>query len=79
MSSRLLFRQQFARLIHTFCTPKPLSTFTPTSSHVTFSVIRTMSNEVEKAQTAAPSADTIFGKIIRKEIPSTFVYEDDQV
>mmetsp|Transcript_17267 Transcript_17267/g.44007 ORF Transcript_17267/g.44007 Transcript_17267/m.44007 type:complete len:126 (-) Transcript_17267:26-403(-) len=25
-----------------------------------------------------PNADTIFGKIIRGEIPSKFVYEDDQ-
>ena len=38
-----------------------------------------MSGEVEAAQTAAPSGDTIFGKIIRKEIPSTFVHEDDKV
>ncbi len=36
-------------------------------------------SEVEKAQAAGPDGDTIFGKIIRKEIPSTFVYEDDQV
>lgn len=28
---------------------------------------------------AADSGDTIFGKIIRKEIPSDFLYEDDQV
>ena len=35
--------------------------------------------EVEVAQTAAPAADTIFGKILRKEIPAKFVYEDDQV
>ena len=36
-------------------------------------------SEVEKAQTAGPGGDTIFGKIIRKEIPSTFVHEDDKV
>lgn len=35
--------------------------------------------EVENAQTAAPGGDTIFGKILRKEIPAKFVYEDDQV
>lgn len=35
--------------------------------------------EVEKAQTVAPGGDTIFGKILRKEIPTKFVYEDDQV
>ncbi len=38
-----------------------------------------MSDEVAKAQEAAPQADTIFGKIVRKEIPTTFIYEDDQV
>lgn len=38
-----------------------------------------MATEVEKAQTAAPSEDTIFGKILRKEIPCNFIYEDDQV
>ncbi|KOB67377.1 Protein kinase c inhibitor [Operophtera brumata] len=34
--------------------------------------------EVENAQTATPGGDTIFGKILRKEIPAKFVYEDDQ-
>ena len=38
-----------------------------------------MSREVETAQAAGPGEDTIFGKIIRKEIPSTFLHEDDQV
>merc|ERR1711872_153819 len=37
-----------------------------------------MSGEVDKAQDAKPGGDTIFGKILRKEIPSTFIYEDDQ-
>ena len=35
--------------------------------------------EVAKAQTAQPGGDTIFGKIIRGEIPTKFIYEDDQV
>ncbi|GBP37239.1 Histidine triad nucleotide-binding protein 1 [Eumeta japonica] len=34
--------------------------------------------EVELAQSASPGGDTIFGKILRKEIPAKFVYEDDQ-
>lgn len=38
-----------------------------------------MADEVQKAQTASPQGDTIFGKIVRKEIPTTFIYEDDQV
>jgi len=38
-----------------------------------------MSSEVEKAQTAPPGGDTIFGKIIRGEIPTKFIHEDDQV
>jgi len=36
-------------------------------------------SEVEKAQSAVPGGDTIFGKIIRGEIPTKFIYEDDQV
>ncbi|XP_034940284.1 histidine triad nucleotide-binding protein 1 [Chelonus insularis] len=43
-----------------------------------FLPIRKMASEVEKAQSAAPADDTIFGKILRKEIPCTFIYEDDQ-
>ena len=38
-----------------------------------------MSNEEQLAQTAKPGGDTIFGKIIRKEIPVKIIYEDDQV
>lgn len=38
-----------------------------------------MADEVEKAQAARPGGDTIFGKILRKEIPCNFIYEDDQV
>jgi len=38
-----------------------------------------MASEVEKSQTAAASEDTIFGKILRKEIPCTFIHEDDKV
>ncbi|RZF44358.1 hypothetical protein LSTR_LSTR017601, partial [Laodelphax striatellus] len=39
---------------------------------------RSMADEVGKSQTAAPGGDTIFGKILRKEIPCTFIYEDDK-
>nr|XP_039271082.1 histidine triad nucleotide-binding protein 1-like [Styela clava] len=35
-------------------------------------------SEVDKAQTAQAGGDTIFGKIIRKEIPSEILYEDDK-
>ena len=38
-----------------------------------------MSDEQAKAQTAQPGGDTIFGKIIRREIPSDILYEDDTV
>ena len=38
-----------------------------------------MADEITKAQTAEPGGDTIFGKIIRKEIPAKIFYEDDQV
>ncbi|CAK1548810.1 unnamed protein product [Leptosia nina] len=37
-----------------------------------------MAGEVELAKSAAPGGDTIFGKILRKEIPAKFVYEDDE-
>ncbi|KAH8349270.1 hypothetical protein KR067_012918, partial [Drosophila pandora] len=37
-----------------------------------------MASEVEKAQGASASEDTIFGKILRKEIPCTFIHEDDK-
>ncbi|XP_053209309.1 adenosine 5'-monophosphoramidase HINT1-like [Panonychus citri] len=41
---------------------------------------RNMSEEVKKAQqsSADNQEDTIFGKILRKEIPTNFIYEDDQ-
>lgn len=35
-------------------------------------------SEVEKAAQAAPGGDTIFGKILRKEIPCNFIYEDEK-
>ena len=38
-----------------------------------------MADEVAKAHDAKQTGDTIFGKILRKEIPCTFIYEDDQV
>ncbi|XP_075034845.1 adenosine 5'-monophosphoramidase HINT1 [Mixophyes fleayi] len=37
-----------------------------------------MADEISKAQTARAGGDTIFGKIIRKEIPANIIYEDDQ-
>lgn len=44
-------------------------------------IVRRMasSDEVQKAQVAQAGGDTIFGKILRKEIPCEFIYEDDQV
>jgi len=38
-----------------------------------------MADELQKAHAARPGGDTIFGKILRKEIPCSFIYEDDQV
>ena len=37
------------------------------------------SDEVQKAQSVQPGGDTIFGKILRKEIPCEFIYEDEKV
>lgn len=38
-----------------------------------------MASEVEKAQQSQPGGDTIFGKIIRGEIPTDFLHKDDKV
>lgn len=38
-----------------------------------------MADETARAQVAQPGGDTIFGKIIRKEIPANLIYEDDLV
>uniref|UniRef100_A0A674H4X6 Histidine triad nucleotide binding protein 1 n=1 Tax=Taeniopygia guttata TaxID=59729 RepID=A0A674H4X6_TAEGU len=37
-----------------------------------------MADEISKAQAARPGGDTIFGKIIRKEIPANIIFEDEQ-
>ena len=38
-----------------------------------------MAAEVEAAREARVGGDTIFGKIVRGEIPCSFIYQDDQV
>jgi hypothetical protein len=38
-----------------------------------------MADEVSKAQSAKAGGDTIFGKIIRKEIPAKIIFEDENV
>ena len=35
--------------------------------------------EIEKARSATEGGDTIFGKIIRGEIPANIIYNDEQV
>ncbi|XP_040112924.1 histidine triad nucleotide-binding protein 1-like [Oryx dammah] len=37
-----------------------------------------MADEIAKAQVARPGGNTIFRKIIRKQIPAKIIYEDDQ-
>ncbi|XP_031729912.1 adenosine 5'-monophosphoramidase HINT1 [Anarrhichthys ocellatus] len=37
-----------------------------------------MADEMAKAQAAQPGGDTLFAKIIRKEIPVELIYEDDK-
>ena len=53
----------------------------PESKHILIRnySFKKMSNETELAQAARPGGDTIFGKIIRKEIPAKIIYEDEQV
>lgn len=49
------------------------------SDDVTTTPAPEMANEVQLAQNAQQSGDTIFGKILRKEIPCNFIYEDNLV
>ncbi|XP_069960330.1 adenosine 5'-monophosphoramidase HINT1 [Cherax quadricarinatus] len=35
-------------------------------------------DEVEAAHSAAPAGDNIFARILREEIPTKFIYQDDQ-
>lgn len=37
-----------------------------------------MDSEVKKAQLATETGDTIFGKIVRGEIPTEFIYQDEK-
>uniref|UniRef100_A0A131XHE1 HIT domain-containing protein n=1 Tax=Hyalomma excavatum TaxID=257692 RepID=A0A131XHE1_9ACAR len=37
-----------------------------------------MDSEVKKAQLATETGDTIFGKIVRGEIPTDFIYQDEK-
>uniref|UniRef100_A0A2K6SZL2 HIT domain-containing protein n=1 Tax=Saimiri boliviensis boliviensis TaxID=39432 RepID=A0A2K6SZL2_SAIBB len=37
-----------------------------------------VADEIARVQVAQPGGDTIFGKIIRKEIPAKVMFEDDQ-
>lgn len=37
------------------------------------------SDEVAKAQTASAGGETIFGKMLKGQIPCKFIYEDDKV
>uniref|UniRef100_A0AC35FX85 HIT domain-containing protein n=1 Tax=Panagrolaimus sp. PS1159 TaxID=55785 RepID=A0AC35FX85_9BILA len=71
MLSQILRKQLFST---SFCKPTTFGKFKP------ILVYRTMASEVDKAQTATPGGeDTIFGKIIRKEIPAKIIFEDDHV
>lgn len=48
------------------------------NSHKQLIFKRIMSDEVKLAQSATIGGETIFGKIIRKEIPANIFYEDEQ-
>ena len=54
-------------------------TLLPSPQPLQVHIKRRMSDEERAAQAAKPGGDTIFGKIIRKEIPAKIIYEDDQV
>lgn len=46
---------------------------------VTDVICANMADETAKAQVAQAGGDTIFGKIIRKEIPVSLIHEDEKV
>lgn len=72
----MLRRGVAGRLGNLLMTSAPALLLGAQSSCSTLSAASPMS-EVHKAHSAAPAADTIFGKIIRKEIPAKIVYEDE--
>lgn len=75
-SRKLLNFNSFTQIERFFNCSYQTSSFNRTrTSRPTFK----MSDEVEKASAALPGGDTIFGKILRKEIPCNFIYEDDRV
>lgn len=75
-SQHMLRRGVAGRLGNLLMTSAPALLLGAQSSCSTLSAASPMS-EVHKAHSAAPAADTIFGKIIRKEIPAKIVYEDE--
>lgn len=75
-SQHMLRRGVAGRLGNLLMTSAPALLLGAQSSCSTLSAASPMS-EVDKAHSAAPAADTIFGKIIRKEIPAKIVYEDE--
>jgi hypothetical protein len=56
-----------------------INTINSCFSHYSHSNENMAESEQQKAQTAKISDDTIFGKITRGEIPTKFIYEDNQV
>ena len=84
--NRIIFGSKYILSLKSLCKPKSslintnkrslVSTFDKSLSK---NSSNKMSNEVNLAQTAKPGGDTIFGKIIRKEIPSDIIFEDDKV
>ena len=47
--------------------------------HISCALLPKMADEVAKAQQSQPGGDTIFGKIIRGEIPTDFLHQDEKV
>nr|CAD7463659.1 unnamed protein product [Timema tahoe] len=43
-----------------------------------YSNFTNMADEVQKSRSAVPVGDSIFGKILRKEIPCKYIYEDEK-
>lgn len=77
--SALMFQRTLLNGLKTVIRSDRRSAFVSSNIVLNRLIQRKMSSEQEKAQTAKPTGDTIFGKITRKEIPTNFLHEDDLV
>ena len=78
-SNKLSLTTTSKQLFLNFSTKRSSTKILQSTKPLQVHIKRRMSDEERAAQAAKPGGDTIFGKIIRKEIPAKIIYEDDQV